>query len=527
MSGMLLYDIPQSEGVKNLIARAKRISEFQWTPAQEICIKRNAGGWPFIAPAKNGKAPEKPKAITGIPYSSARIANKFVGIDITFDTFLTAAENPASILYQRDNSDFDDPNYNCRIGNTYFYYGTVCSAFADYVYDLPIHRCTYEWGTSQEFYEVLDGTPNCLRLGDCLLNNKPDGTVGGHIEVVTGIARDEQGNVRMVEISEGVTPKARSWWYTLPELNRILLTGTGTYRPFRYRFLDAIRPPEPMMSYAEGELMLNYGDFSNYQAGESVEININVEFADSLVIEGTSSKLEIPFDEIGTKTIQGNTYKMYCTDSLAPDIYIAYCVLAGKKMRPVHFIVYTLPQMKLTDTQGNAYGRITIKPVDPEGKPLTKESACFYQEDGTLKTGPVKIAMTDGERLMPAFVGIREQGGQLIARPAATLTDENGDPFITFRVGEDVTFYAFRAKADSVMRVYITPGEQCTPQYLSWTEERVVCHDQTLITANDLKRGYSETFVRKAHGNDFANLLLYSVNDFGTTCTTPITFVLD
>lgn len=526
MSSALIYDVPRSEGVKNLLARAKRITEFKWTPSQELCIKRDSDGWPYFAPAKSGKAPKKPEEQTGLPYSSARVANKFVGIDITFDTFLTAVQNPASVLYCRDNSDFDDPNYNCLIKNSFFYYGTVCSAFADYTYDLPIHRCTYEWGTSQEFYEIQDGNADSLQLGDSLLNNRTDGTVGGHVEVVTGIARDAQGKVRMVEISEGITPRAAARWFTLPELNRILITGSGSYRVFRYRYLDAIRPPEPMLSSSRGELMLNYGDFANYEAGEPVEININVE-ADTLVIEGTETKLEIPYDQIGIQTISGNTYKMYCTDTLKPDIYIAYCMKDGMATRRVHFTVYTLPQIKLTDTQGNEYEKIALKPVDPEGKPLTKQSACFFNEDGTRKEFYVHLALTDGTRLIPAWFGLRERNGEILLRPAATLYDKNGNRHIVFKAGEDVTYYAYRVKQDTIMQVHFTAGQQCTPHYLSWTEEQVVCHDQTLITANDFHRGYAETFVRKYLGNDMANLYLYSVNDFGTTCTPPITFILE
>ena len=36
MAIMLTYDTPRSPGVANLLARAKRMSETQWTPTQEI-----------------------------------------------------------------------------------------------------------------------------------------------------------------------------------------------------------------------------------------------------------------------------------------------------------------------------------------------------------------------------------------------------------------------------------------------------------------------------------------------------------
>ena len=526
MARNILYDIPRSAGVQNMIDRARRVTEFKWMPTQELYLQETRPGVSFLAPRCNGKAPEKPEEQIGIPYSSARIANKFVGTDITFDTFLTAAQNPASVLYQRNNGNFYDPNYNCRIGNTFFYYGIVCSTFADYVYDLPIHRCTYEWGCSQEFYEIQDGTADCLQLGDSLLINRPDGTVGGHVSVVTGIGRDEQGKVRQVQISEGTEPRAKSTWYTAGEFSRTLLTGGGTNRVFRYRYLDSVRPPESMLSQSKGELKLNYGDYSGYLEGETIEINICVD-ADTLIIQGTDTKQEIPFSHIGTKTILGNEYRMYCVDDLKPDVYTAYCMRNGYALNPVHFLVCGLPEVKLTDDQGNEYDKIPLRPVDPDGKPLTKESACFFNEDGTRKQKLVQLAFADGQRLLPAWFGIREQDGELVLRPAATLYDKNGGRLLFFKAGEDVTFYAYRAKPNSLMQVHFTDGQQCRPDYISWTEERVICYNQALLTANDRNRGYAETFVQQYQDNQFANLLLYCLHDFGMVATQPITFVLD
>ena len=526
MSRAIRYDVPRSTGVENFLARCRHMTEFKWTPTQQVYLAKDKDGYPYYAPCRNGKAPEVAEEIRGIPYSSARIANKFVGIDISFDTFLTAVQNPASVLYQRDNSDFNAPEYNCAIDNTFFYYGTVCSAFADYVYDMPVHRCTYEWGLSQDFYELTDGTANCLQLGDCMVVNRADGTVGGHIRVVSGIGRDEQGKVRMIEVSEGVTATATARWYTAEEFARTLLTGSGSDRIFRYRWLDSVGPVAPMVSFADGQVMLNYGDYSNYMVGDMVEINLNTEH-EMLVIQSDEITLEIPVADIGTKTIQGNTYKMYCTDSLAPGSYMAYTKTGLHKSGPVHFKVCKLPQVKLTRPDGTEFESIALKVVEPEGAPLTRDSKCLYNEDGSLKTRPFFVGLSDGTRLLRARVGVREVNGELILRPGATLKDKDGNPVITVKVGEDVTLYALRAKENETVRVTFGGGEQCEPDYISWTEERVVCHNQNLFTPNELHQGYADCIVRQFLDNRFANFLMYCANDFGKVATQPVTFLLD
>lgn len=153
------------------------------------------------------------------------------------------------------------------VKRTVFSLSTSCRYITTSFVNVFFGMLVAKFGTSPDFYEVTDGTVNCLQLGDCLLVNRADGTVGGHIRVVTGIGRDEQGLVRMVEVSEGVTHAARARWYPAEEFARTLLTG-GSDRVFRYRYLDSVSPVEPMISHAGGQLMLNYGDYSNYLEGE-------------------------------------------------------------------------------------------------------------------------------------------------------------------------------------------------------------------------------------------------------------------
>ena len=53
MARNILYDTPRSAGVQNLIDRALRITEFKWTPTQEIKIATSPRGVEFLAPRRH------------------------------------------------------------------------------------------------------------------------------------------------------------------------------------------------------------------------------------------------------------------------------------------------------------------------------------------------------------------------------------------------------------------------------------------------------------------------------------------
>ena len=53
----------------------------------------------------------------------------------------------------------------------------------------------WEMGTAPEFYEIPERNAGSIKLCDTLVTVRPDGTTGGHIRIVTGIGRDEKGEV--------------------------------------------------------------------------------------------------------------------------------------------------------------------------------------------------------------------------------------------------------------------------------------------------------------------------------------------
>ena len=523
MNDQLICDKPRSRGVENVLRRCRQLLDITWSPVMEVQINPRK----YIQSTRSGKPHTQPEVYTGIPYSSSRILNCFVGLDVSIDTFVTAVDNPASVLYTRDLSDFDEPAFNCTIRNTFFTYGTVCSTFVNYALGLPLHRSTHEWDIAPEFDRIADQSADGLELCDTLVTTRPDGHTGGHVRIVTGIARDAEGKVRSVEISEGMPPFPVCRWYTAEEFNETLTTPGQMYQIFRYRFLDSVEympTRNELGDIHNRELMSDHGDFANYQTDEPVCFNVNAD-ADTLIVESADTRREIDLTGIVPTTVLGQTLRICTVSDLAPGYYTAYCKKTGRRTRPVSFNIVRLPAVTLTDAEGQAFPRIVLTPAAPDGSPLTRESACLYTSDGTLSNDTVTIAVTDGKRLYPVRAAVCEKDGRIVVRTAAMFTDADGRIVSSFNVGDDVMLYALGAKEGSRVNAAFSGAFACKPSYLSWKEEAAISYRQRMLTPEELDAGRLTT-VLTSHGNAFGHFMIFCANDYGRISSEPIAFVI-
>ena len=127
----LYHDIPKSKGVENALKRARQMLDIQWVP-----VERFPSG---ISSSEPEGTPKKRRDFnmaawcpqTGMAYSSTRRNEKYLGFNVSLETFMTALDNPKSVLYTR--SHHGDP----EIFNMLSYYGIVCSCFGSYVCGFP------------------------------------------------------------------------------------------------------------------------------------------------------------------------------------------------------------------------------------------------------------------------------------------------------------------------------------------------------------------------------------------------------
>ena len=259
-------DLPESEGAQNALRRAAQLAELRWTPVQAFPIIVSSGV-PGTDASKVFAAAWRPQI--GANYSAARFDEKYLGFNISLDTYMTAMTNPDSVLYTR--------NLHGKHRLCAAYYGTVCSQFASYVMDLPFHIDCQQW-PFLDGMEIIDPMPlENLRLCD-ILNERTR-----HTAVITGINRDAEGNVVDITVTESTLPQIRvttflpqefvnCWLKNGYEVLRYHKLRQVTYTPSPWAPLEG--DPELEHPVSNTTLMPDYGDKANYLLGETVTLSV-------------------------------------------------------------------------------------------------------------------------------------------------------------------------------------------------------------------------------------------------------------
>ena len=268
-------------------------------------------------PAKTYQAGEKAK---GLIYSSVKETHTFVGMDVSFHTFMTALHNPKSVIYTVDVSKPPYHGSNCGA-----YYGTVCSGLTDYALGMKIYQKSYDYKTSKYFNLVEDQSSKGVRLAD-VINS------GGHVQLVTRIWRNpKSGKAEEIEICEGVRPGCRRVIMSGQDLDKLLTRKKKRRKLYRYKYLDSVKY-SPLTEFVavdkerltpfkyNDDICTNRGDKACYIVGDSVILNIAKGF----------KELEIYKDSVLYKTIDvGKDFDIVLRD-LAYGNYKAR-LLKGKK----------------------------------------------------------------------------------------------------------------------------------------------------------------------------------------------------
>jgi len=233
--------------------RASQIAEIRWTPKAEV-------------PTQGGVYAEG-KEVVGLPYSSVKEKEKFLGQYVSLYTFMTAVANPKSVLYTENVLLPPYHGTNCST-----YYGTVCSMAVNYVLGLPYPYTTHNYKNLDCFSLVKPPAVETLRSGDLLLQDKK------HVVMVLDIT-EKDGVVEKVSILEssgGSGTRIRA--YTVPQLmDRWKRDG---WEILRYKHLEELSGctsmsynDYPYNSRFNSPLCCSLGDRACYREGEAVVLN--------------------------------------------------------------------------------------------------------------------------------------------------------------------------------------------------------------------------------------------------------------
>jgi hypothetical protein len=278
--GNLEEDVP-SQGALNAIKRAYQMTDLCFTPLDS-----------FVA--NSAKTYYKGGRYQGLVYSSVKETHTFVGMDVSFHTFMTALHNPRSVMYTENVSKPPYHGHNCGA-----YYGTVCSGLTTYALGLKIYQKSHDFANSEYFQLVEDQSSRGVRLAD-VINS------GGHVQLVTRIKRNSRnGRAEEIEICEGVRPGCRRVILSGEKLDKLLSRRKKPRKLYRYKYLDSVKyvpltdfvavGDERLKPYKyNNDICTNRGDKACYITEDSVILNIAKGY----------KELEIYKDSILYKTIE-------------------------------------------------------------------------------------------------------------------------------------------------------------------------------------------------------------------------------
>ena len=245
---------------------ARIMSRVKWTPVAE--------GMP-----KRGGQFEAGKEYTGVPYSSVKAEGRYIGFDIYLKTFLAAVENPQSVLYTE--------NLKGKVKNAECYYGKVCSSYTSYALQCGIWYVSRVHGPEHRdgIVHVEPQMARTARMGDVIFTPPATKSGGSHIEIVTEVTRDRDGNVTHVRIEESSPQTTRNTNRSAKAFNAHL---AGRKRKLlRITDLNAWRGDNKAESflfpnYEEDSatpeinrvLLLDRGDWVPYFKGQPVKFNV-------------------------------------------------------------------------------------------------------------------------------------------------------------------------------------------------------------------------------------------------------------
>lgn len=262
--------------VRNALKKAYQIDGIEWTAMGNVVNKTGASNL-----VNNGET------ATGIPYSSAKEFNKYVGINVSFLTFMSATKNAYSLLYTENiNGEHSASGYGLTYhgDNCGAYFGDVCSTLIEYALGINEHY------TSTDFVKFLVKTGKVKIIEEqsaqgCQICDIVRLT--GHVILIIDVVKDETGTVTNIKTLETGATFPYEVNYTADEFNNFLITNPKKtivryleiYKNSQYtpcQFSPVFNEIIPQTYEFNEDVCTFAGDYAAFNSEENVWINGNL-----------------------------------------------------------------------------------------------------------------------------------------------------------------------------------------------------------------------------------------------------------
>lgn len=254
---------PTYEWQKHVLERSRHLTEFRWTPIKEVVTYTRKLG-KFYFPVG--------EEIKGFPYSSPEPIDKFICENVSFETFISAVNNPDSVLYNKDMGGDHD-------GRRWTYYGIVCNGLVRYAYGLDRRYNTRRWleiPGMQLVFKCQQYKASDIQLCDILHVYLPPER--SHVAMITDILRDKNNVITHIEVSEAIRTSCARRIFTVDEYFE-------KYKHFdlvRYDYVQNVPPADKSINKllfenkntALPDIAVDNGDKSNYSFGQTTLISV-------------------------------------------------------------------------------------------------------------------------------------------------------------------------------------------------------------------------------------------------------------
>lgn len=332
----------------------------------------------------------------GIPYSSVKEYNKFIGFDVSIKTFMTALHNKYSLLYTEDvlkKRSASAYGINYQGTNCGAYMGTVCSSFVAYVLGLKIPYVTGEYTylmNNDIFEKIEDQSVNGVKIMDVIWEP-------GHSNIITNIVRNSSNEIVSIIWSESDSPYVKSTNMSKESFtNRLTQKGGIIYRYKKWSEHAEYKPSKfvPVMgesaSYQYNDDICTFaGDYACFREGDLIVINYekrnfsameimkNDEIIATINLPANDSNhsinlqnLNLGYGQYKARLAGGNGYSDYTYFEII-QANVSYKIEGNNQIIMFSSTNGTPLYLNLTNRAGNSFIKYSFTPTDIANKYAT------------------------------------------------------------------------------------------------------------------------------------------------------------